>query len=341
MINKDFLCPNCGKVTNTLIENMCSFCFYNKITKNLKISNVIKVSLCSDCNCFLYKKKWEKYDSLKTIFEKLIFEKINKENKLLSVNIKNYKKISDFLYNVTIEYGINIYDNKTIEIRMKFVQCITCNKKSGGYFESIIQCRFISKEKKLIIDNIINSLIEKYKKIGNKLSFISRSIDTKNGIDYYIGSISIAKRISKYLYNSFCSTYKESYTLIGIKNNKKVYRTTILLRFSSINNGDIFYFKKDIFIVEKLSINPIIINLSNYCKVSINIIILEKVGIYLGNKYKNNTNAMIVCIEKETITMLDLETYDTFSIKKLKQFNFKSGENIPIFKCQYGTFLLI
>lgn len=342
MTIQKLFCPKCGNITETLIESLCSICYNNKIFNQLKIPNILKISLCNDCNSFLNNNKWEKYDSINDVISKIIFQSIKKENKLLSININNYEKITDFLYSVTIEYGINIYKSKKIEIRIKYIQCNTCNKINGGYFESIIQCRFISSSKndnRNKIDNIINSLIEKYKKNGDKYSFISKIFSNKHGIDYYIGSTNIAKKISKILSNKFILSYKESYTLIGIKNSKKLYRTTIALKFSSINNGDIFYFKNNIIMIDNLYTKSIIKNLENYSQMSIDIIDIEKKGIYLGNKYNDYTNAIITYIEKEII-ILDLETYNTFSIKKLSCFNFKNGDNIHIFKCSYGTFII-
>ena len=97
--------------------------------------------------------------------------------------------------------------------------CPECNKKSGGYFEAIIQLRGP------------DARISKYAKLFTEMleregTFISKMVELKEGLDLYAGStkstLAIIKRLGL--------TYGISTSLAGQKQGKRLYRTSFSIR---------------------------------------------------------------------------------------------------------------
>ncbi len=122
----------------------------------------------------------------------------------------------------------NVWVHKPVEENMLVVKdvCQACSRISGMYYEAIIQIRGNKKEKvKSFVEKKINELSKK-----DELSFISKIEEKKKGLDIYVGSKKAAKSILKEAKKLYNLETKESYTLIGERKGKKLYRVTILLR---------------------------------------------------------------------------------------------------------------
>lgn len=128
---------------------------------------------------------------------------------------------------------------------------------------------------------------------------------------------------------------------MGYKNGKKIYRTTISIKIPSLNVGDIFYFEKQVIIIKNIYMKLIIMSLSTYLTKSIDINKFQEKSIYLGNKFDDVNEAIIVSIEKNMLLILDINTYITTHIEKPNIFNLKNGDSIKIFKCEHGVFIII
>ncbi|MEM0242915.1 MAG: NMD3-related protein [Candidatus Aenigmatarchaeota archaeon] len=216
------ICPKCGKNVEIFVEKFCLDCFRREIEKELRIPEKITIYKCKHCGKYSLSKK-----HLFNFFEEAIehlgkhadfFKKINLERKI------KYKDSEMFVY--------FFYDNilvleRRIEIQEKLFTCIFCAMKLSGYKQAIIQLRFDVSES-LIKE--IEDLVRR-RNLKDFLSFISKIERNKDGIDLYIGSKKTAYEILNLILNNLNSVeYKISKTLVGVKNGKKVYLDTILIR---------------------------------------------------------------------------------------------------------------
>lgn len=224
-------CPNCGKETEELIKGLCERCFKKK-NKLLSLPRKIEIQRCPNCGKFKDKRKWIKPTELKNFLKEKIKEKIQVNGKLETLEINLNKINKKFETEVKAE-GFISEEQKTpkseelkFELKIKTKMCKYCSRKLGGYYEGILQLRGSD-------ENIKRSLkiIEKIMKENKKgMQFISNLERKKNGIDIYLGSKGLLKKISGRLKAKFKAQKKESYSLKTQKGGKEVYTLTILLR---------------------------------------------------------------------------------------------------------------
>lgn len=224
-------CPNCGKETKKLIKGLCENCFKKK-NKLLSLPKKIEIERCPNCGKFKDKGKWTKPIELKNFLREKIKEKIQVNGKLGTLEI-NLNKINKKFETELKAKGVISEDQKTpkseelkFDLEIKTKVCKYCSRKLGGYYEGILQLRGSD-------ENIKKSLniIEKILKENNKgMKFISNIQRKKNGIDIYLGSKGLLKKISRRLKTKFKAQKKESYSLKTQKEGKKVYTSTIFLK---------------------------------------------------------------------------------------------------------------
>ena len=90
------------------------------------------------------------------------------------------------------------------------------------YYQAIIQLRPVN-------ENLTN-FVEK--KIGKTKAWVSKRINMKNGVDYYVSSNKVARQIGKQLKKSFRGELKESKKLFSKDRltSRDIYRVTVCFK---------------------------------------------------------------------------------------------------------------
>ncbi len=212
-MKKEKFCPICGKITEELIEGLCEKCFALKFLGKLPSKIVIKV--CSKCGRIRF---GGKLVSLEKVLEKKLGKFALPENFRLTYRIVNSKVVLT-IYRRKKEIG-----RKEIELKAEKIICKTCKLKLQGYFESKLQLRGdFSEEAKEVIEGFI-------KGIGKDEFFISKVEKLKEGYDIYLSSKKLAKIVLKFLKKQYNFETKVSRSLWGIKEGKRFYKDTVLVR---------------------------------------------------------------------------------------------------------------
>jgi len=91
------------------------------------------------------------------------------------------------------------------------------------YFEAIIQIR---PKKKEVLDFVVEKIKER------KNVFVSKTVELKTGIDFYVSDQRFARALSKQLKKRFNGEVKLTRKLhtVSKKNGKRLYRVTVLFR---------------------------------------------------------------------------------------------------------------
>ncbi|MEM5820750.1 MAG: NMD3-related protein [Candidatus Aenigmatarchaeota archaeon] len=214
------ICPKCGKEAEIFIEKFCIDCFRKDFERSLEIPKIQKIYFCKYCGKYSFSKKF-------------LFNTIEEA-------IDHYVKHSDhFKVNADIQYELNypelfvkfyrdnlLISEKIITITEKPFTCKFCAMKNSGYKQAILQLRFdVSEELLKEIENYVNKRNKQ-----DFLSFISKVEKNKDGIDLYIGSKKVAYEILNLISKKFPIEYKVTRTLVGVKEGKRLYLDTILIR---------------------------------------------------------------------------------------------------------------
>src|ERR1035437_416223 len=204
-------CPKCGIECSKLFNFVCRDCFFETF-KLIELPLILHVSICSNCGAYFHKSRWE-----------------------------NIGKIEDVLRSV-VENVLLIHT----EVRIQRKSCDMCSRESGGYFEAIIQVRaagrFPTYEENKRCSAISREVIESMKKKGDRLAFISEIRKQKEGLDLYIGSMRVSRRICRLIASKLGGSFAESPTLIGMRDGKNIYRITFAIRLPEFSPGDVVMF---------------------------------------------------------------------------------------------------
>jgi nonsense-mediated mRNA decay protein 3 len=205
-----------------------------------------------------------------------------------------------------------------LEVRLRLETCDACSRLAGGYYEAIIQLRGTNRtpteEELQQYTEIIQTLLERINKKGDRLAFINKIAKLKEGVDFYLGSNKAAKHICQKITTEHAATLTESPSLVGRKDGVDVYRMTYALRLPQFKEGDILNYDASYLQVVRIGTHINVIDLVKGTTVTI-----DKKRIKNARKIaetKDAKTAIIVNSDKTTIQILDPDTYKTVTLKK-------------------------
>jgi len=214
------------------------------------IVDSIFLTQCPKCGHFKISGRWKDmsfYDVLRKEVEKHTFlhSDFNLDNLELEKN-KEYRLV--FRGNFR---GLQVEFSRGIKFNVNKELCWRCRRESGGYYESIIQLR--ADGRKVLEDEIDSArrLIEEeiYSESENPKAFISKVVERKEGIDFYLGSKEIGRKVSRKIASEFGGKIKESKKIFGREDGREIHRFTYLVRLPGFRKGDIVLDNSNLVIV--------------------------------------------------------------------------------------------
>ena len=108
-----------------------------------------------------------------------------------------------------------------VSISYKKVLCDRCYKKACNYHEAVVQLRGSRQRSERMLEKIARYFDERD-------GFVTKVEEADNGIDVYLSS----KKLASAFMSRMGLKPVVSYTLVGVKKGRKVYKNTYALRFS-------------------------------------------------------------------------------------------------------------
>ncbi|MGC9517804.1 MAG: 60S ribosomal export protein NMD3 [Methanomicrobiales archaeon] len=242
-------CPKCGKSHEDLIEGLCKSCFIEELSI-IEIPNEIEVVICAHCGSTLNEGKWKDQGLTE---EEILYESI-----LGHIQVNEYVENIEIWVEELLVKGSNIEclvhakgnvlgevieQEYNLNIKLKRDVCPECSKRASGYYEAVIQIRaherFPTKDEIKKVDQLLSKNINKISK-HNKMAYVTDRIELREGIDYYIGSYKVAKKLVNAIRDVFGGVVIESPRLMGKDKStgKELYRIWISLRLPRFKKGD-------------------------------------------------------------------------------------------------------
>jgi len=205
------ICPRCGVLSGRkrFIGDFCEDCYLRRIS--IAFPAQIELPFCEACGRVKLA-KWQKLD-------KNALEKVVRKNAEGSYDSFHVLPLGGNSYEVVFMIS---KDSNCFEVTKKFYLkklksgCDDCRRATSGYYEAILQIRGKTAERWS-------------KKIMRELqhrTFVSKYAELAEGIDIYVGS---KKAVSETL-GILKLKPKISDKLYGVKDGKRVYRTTYCVR---------------------------------------------------------------------------------------------------------------
>ncbi|MEM3422628.1 MAG: NMD3-related protein [Candidatus Bilamarchaeaceae archaeon] len=203
------ICPKCGKSNREIkfIEAFCVDCY----PYNIRLPE-IEIEECKRCGKVKFRGEWQQFNRKK--FEDYVVSKCRGDFSSAIYDSKS-NTITFKIRKGNEEVSIT----RTFEPKIKTSICQECSRKAAGYFEAIIQLRGNPYDVKKY-QGILTDLLKKE-------TFLSKTDEKKEGVDLYVGDSKAVIRLFSEMGLKALMTKK----LMGVRQGKRYYRTTFLLRF--------------------------------------------------------------------------------------------------------------
>ena len=342
------ICPKCGLPAK---EGLCQQCVLDS-TELFSYPDQVEVVICSVCGSQQIKGKWQLPDNhsveelaSQTAVDALMFHKEFDQPKIEL----DLRKIGATRYLAKIDIngsfkGQSIMDKCEIPVRIKLVACDRCSRMAGKYFQSTVQVRGYS------IRSLTKHEIEECKKIaqsmadsgyrgGDQLSFIQEMKEVKGGLDIILGSTQLGRRMARAITERFGGKLLETCKLVGKKDSRDVYRSTLLIRFPKLKRGDIVPFRGAIYVVTGFDGKTTqITSLREGRRSSIGEENIENVKV-LGNK-ADALKGMVISKDDDVLEIMDPETYKTVLASRPEGLEVEPGEEVTVVRTVNGFIVL-
>lgn len=245
------------------IHGQCEDCFINHI--QITTNGSIDLTICPKCGAFKIGNSWSKgkleRPLAKKITERLVLNDsdVSAEADVNSVELKRLEGKIDFAITLTAEGHKISGIRHDIPAKILLNSCLTCNKITGSYYESIIQLRSLTAEFSPVINTVlkeISGMLDKLDKSDND-SFVSKIQPVKAGIDIYLGKKNDGIKLSKFIHDHYFSDTTRTKKLAGRREGEDFYRYTFLVRLFNLNPGAMLWSKDKAYILERVRANAI------------------------------------------------------------------------------------
>ncbi|WP_232215795.1 60S ribosomal export protein NMD3 [Archaeoglobus veneficus] len=227
----------CGKESSSTI---CASCYIER-NEIVWLDDIIRLTTCPRCGFFRIGGRWKSvgYDEALTdaLYSSL---RVHPDFEVSDVEVG--KEGGKYIVHISGSlWGEGVEVSKTFEARVTREICQRCSREAGGYYESIVQVRAdgrdIEEEEFRAVREIIEAVLDKERE--NMKAFISKIVERKEGIDYYIGDRNIGRKISRRIAEELGGAITESKKISGRKDGRDVYRFTYSVRLPAYRKGDI------------------------------------------------------------------------------------------------------
>lgn len=245
-MNLESVCPRCGGPSPLGLCDRCRM----EMANLLDCPDSVEVTVCPVCGSTLLRGRWQ--DAEATV-EDLITDAVAAEvgthrdlaNPEVSISVRR-KNATQYLVSVHLAgtFGeIPAEEERIVAATVRRATCERCSRMAGNYYEAIVQVRGSkgapSKEELKETQKIAEATTDYCLSRGDRLSFVQEVREVKGGIDLVLGSTQQGRAIARAIQDRLGGISGESYRLVGMKDGKNVYRTTILVRLPRLRAGEI------------------------------------------------------------------------------------------------------
>ncbi len=203
------ICPKCGITSEKrkFIGPFCISCYKVR----LESPERVEVEYCPRCGRVKRKGEWVKYGEFDV--GELILDKSGGDIE----NFSYSREDGEGTYLVRVGDAL-IEEKRKINVKWEGNLCRDCSRRAGGYFEVILQLRGSAGK--------VSKLMEKIYGEIEKRTPVSKVVEQKEGVDFYVVDKSVVDRVLK---NNNLKPEKTR-KLFSQKDGKRIYRFTYCVR---------------------------------------------------------------------------------------------------------------
>ncbi len=227
-------------------------------------------------------------------------------------------------------------EKKRVAVYVRQTVCPRCQKFLGGYFEAILQVRAedrpLSEEERKGVEKLVEEKVDEIMR-KDRMGFIQDTIEKEEGLDFYMGSTSSARKLAQAIRERFGGSISEAYELVGQdrQTSREVYRTSVSVRLPKFRKGDIVADGKgNIYEVEEVSGRGMSLrNLSTRRIEHLDWKTLRREKV--DEVEYEEREAMVTSSTPVDVQFMDMESYETFELGRPDS-GLKEGEIYRLIK---------
>ncbi len=335
-------CPRCGKEAGKLYGKLCADCLREEV-RVMEAPNVLEVSVCPACGAYLVHGR-----GAGASIEEAVKRELERGLKMVQAGaellgndvemapVDDYSKRAILHVSADVS-GLRVEEEHEVEIRLKKSACDSCSRLAGGYYEAVIQIRSsggkVEKHDRQRCRDIVSGTVSRLYP-QDRMAFISKTDELREGIDFYIGSKGAAKHICKAITDSIGGTIKTSYSLAGKRGGRDVYRVTYAVRLPQFRKYDVVGYNGQVILVERMGERLTGMRMSDGGRVVLNQNEIGRVERLCS--VEDAVRAVVVTSNEREVQVMDPDTYEVLTLPR-HDFMGDSGE-IFIIKTHMGVF---
>jgi len=340
------VCPRCGEPSPLGLCDRCRL----EMTALLDCPDSVEVTVCPVCGSVLVRGRWQDAEgAVKDLISDAVADEIavpqelNDQKVSLSVERKN---ATQYLVSVHLAgtFGeIPAEEECVVAATVRRATCERCSRMAGNYYEATVQVRGSAgapgSEELAESRKIAEAVTETCFSRGDRLSFVQESKEVKGGIDLVVGSTAQGRSIAKAIQERFGGSVQESYKLVGMRDGKNVYRTSILVRLPRLKAGDLIRGRGTFLEVRSFEGKRTACrSLRDGATVYLSPEDVEDV-LVLGNR-SSVARAVVVAGDRDVLEVLDPESYRTVSASRPRLLEAKPGDEVEFLRFRDEIILL-
>ncbi|MFX1512129.1 MAG: NMD3-related protein [Promethearchaeota archaeon] len=349
-MKKNPFCVVCGE-KEVFYENLCLKCYSNDNPLVLEEPTSIKLEFCRDCGALSSSHRWLDANPENPYSDPILSELLHKFwkkgkvldttsislDKIQIVSNPAYENPKSYIVSFRAEGGPN--PTKTwesfhnCEFLIKWTLCDACIAIRNKKYKAILQIRHSSQISFEELDQYIVSITNEAISSSDRFAYISGHEFVKNGVNYFIGSDSLAHTIAAKLVVRYAAETKETQECVGwdrMKSRSR-YRDVIMVRFPPFTVGD-FVQVNGLEIWQVTSIGNGKIEYYNFSRKIRETTFPSEISrlrfVTLAN-YDSLTKFQIITLETDAVLLMHMQTYETQYYPKESLFiNCREGDTI-------------
>ena len=208
-------------------------------------------------------------------------------------------------------------ERKRVTVYVRQTVCPRCQKFLGGYFEAILQVRAedreLTEEERKAVEKLVEAKVDEIMR-KDRMGFIQDTIEKDEGLDFYMGSKSSARKLAQAIKEKFGGSISEAYELVGLdrQTSREVYRTSVSVRLPKFRKGDIVGDRKgNVYEVEHVDGRGMNLrNLSTQRTEHLDWKTIKRERIEAVDHEEKE--AMVTSLTPGEVQFMDMESYETF-----------------------------
>ena len=244
---RETICPLCGKPS--LDGEVCGQCRAEK-TRWLECPPRVSTVICPTCGARKEAGGWsdlqiERDDLARQLITRMIRLHPDLRDIWMTLSLDEIsvnRTRAECLVSGTL-FGVPVEGSCATELEWKREQCDRCSRISGSYYEGVVQVRATGRRpspREVEETTRIACAVEaSMRESGERLSFISRLEEHRDGIDITVGSQRLGSEIAAAISRDLGGRFTTHPKLVGEKAGRQVFRITYSLRLPRYSRGDV------------------------------------------------------------------------------------------------------